>query len=65
MTYVTVDPLEPLLGPVAGGEILKIIDGGNALRLGGPEEVILDRVCARQGSVGVSMWTRGLLGAPY
>lgn len=41
---ITVDPLEPVLSTVAGDQVLKIISGGNALGLGGAEEVLLDGV---------------------
>jgi hypothetical protein len=45
-SYITVDPLEPLFGPVGGLEILKIVDSGDALRLRGTEKVLHDRVLA-------------------
>lgn len=41
---VAVDPLEPLLGAVGGDEVLQVVDDGDALRLDGPEEVVLDGV---------------------
>lgn len=45
-THISVDPLEPVLGAVAGGQVLKVIDGRDALRLCSPEEVLLYRICA-------------------
>lgn len=44
-TSVPVDPLEPVLSTMAGGQVLKIISGGDALSLSGTKEVILDGVC--------------------
>lgn len=41
---VAVDPLEPVLGTMAGGQVLEIVGGRDALRFGGTEEVLLDRV---------------------
>ncbi|KAI6766113.1 hypothetical protein HG530_007183 [Fusarium avenaceum] len=41
---VSVDPFEPVLCAVAGTEVLEVIDKGDALGLGGAEEVILDGV---------------------
>lgn len=41
---VSVDPFEPVLCAVAGTEVLEVIDKGDALGLGGAEEVILDRI---------------------
>ena len=48
-TYIAIDPLQPLLGTVRSLEILQIIDDGDALRLGGAEEVILDGIRAAKG----------------
>jgi len=45
-SYVAIDPLQPMLGSVACSEILQVIDGRDALGLGGAEEVFLDRVGA-------------------
>lgn len=42
---VAVDPLQPVLGTVGRYEILQIVDDGDALRLDGPEEIVLDWVC--------------------
>lgn len=41
---IAVDPLEPVLGAVARDEVLQVINGGDALALGGTQEVILDGV---------------------
>jgi hypothetical protein len=42
---IAVDPLEPVLSTVAGGQVLEIVGGRNALRFGGTKEVLLDRIC--------------------
>lgn len=41
---VPVDPLEPVLSTVAGGQILEIIGDWNTLRLNGTKEVLHDGV---------------------
>ena len=45
-THVTVDPLEPVLGSVAGGQVFQVVDNRDVLRLRGPQEVILNRIGA-------------------
>ena len=44
-TGVTVNPLQPMLSTVTGDQVLKVICGGNTLRLSGAEKVFLDRIC--------------------
>lgn len=39
---VTIDPLEPVLSPMSGDQILKIIGGRNTLGFGGSQEILLD-----------------------
>jgi hypothetical protein len=41
---VAIDPLEPMLGTMAGGQVLEIIGGRDTLRFGGTKEVLLDWV---------------------
>ena len=41
---ISVDPLKPVLGTMTGHQILEIICSWNALRFGGPQEVLLDWV---------------------
>jgi hypothetical protein len=41
---IAVDPLEPVLGTMAGGQVLKIVGGWDTLRFGGAKEVLLDWV---------------------
>ena len=41
---VSVDPLKPMLCTMAGAKIFKVVDEGDALRVCGAEEVVLDGV---------------------
>lgn len=41
---IPVDPLEPRLGAMSRGQVLKVIDSWNSLRLGGAEEVLFDGI---------------------
>lgn len=41
---VSVDPLQPVLCTMGGGEILEVIRSGNTLRLSGPQKVLFDGV---------------------
>lgn len=45
-SYIAIDPLEPVLGTVASGEVLEIVHDRDSLGLGGAKEVFLDRICA-------------------
>ena len=38
-TSIPVDPLQPLFGTVAGGQILKVIGRGDSLGFGGAQEI--------------------------